>query len=91
MFYKSTDPKSGKWELAEKSIPAWDPAIFLDDDGRVYNYFGCSNRNPISGVELDKLSFKPRSDIIDFLTADTKVHGWERQGDNNELTSAPWI
>jgi xylan 1,4-beta-xylosidase len=90
-FYKSSDPKSGKWELAAKSIPAWDPALFLDDDGRVYNYFGCSNRRPISGFELDKLSFKPRSEIIDFLVADTKIHGWERQGDNNELSSAPWI
>jgi len=46
LFYRSTDPKSGKWELAAKSIPGWDPALFHDDDGRVYLYCGCSNRDP---------------------------------------------
>ncbi|MHC4890389.1 MAG: family 43 glycosylhydrolase [Planctomycetota bacterium] len=54
LFYKSTDPKSGKWELAKKSIPTWDPALFCDDDGRAYYYWGCSNNAPIQGVELDK-------------------------------------
>jgi len=53
-LYKSADPKSGKWEPATKSIATWGPALFCDDDGRTYCYWGCSNSAPMQGVELDK-------------------------------------
>ena len=54
-IYKTNDPLSGKWSIAVDSldIPVTDPAFFLDDDGRLYLYWGCSNRNPIYGVELN--------------------------------------
>ena len=54
-IYKTDDPLSGKWNVALDSleIPVWDPAFFLDDDDRLYLYWGCSDNNPIYGVELD--------------------------------------
>ncbi|MHC4654590.1 MAG: family 43 glycosylhydrolase [Planctomycetota bacterium] len=91
LFYKSTDPKSGKWELAKKSIGTWDPALFCDDDGRAYYYFGCSNRAPIQGVELDKSSMKPKGKIKDFFKGNEEEHGWERRGDKHELPEPAWI
>lgn len=90
-FYKSTDPKSGKWELAKKSIPTWDPALFCDDDGRVFYYWGCSNNAPIQGVELDKVSMKPKGKTRDFFRGDKVEHGWERRGDKHELPNPAWI
>ena len=90
-FYTSTDPKSGRWKLAKRSIPAWDPALFLDEDGRVYYYWGCSNRDPIQGVELDRLSLKPKGKIKDFFRGNKEEHGWERRGDTHELPDPAWI
>ena len=43
-IYKSGDPLSGKWQIAKDSldVAVWDPAFFLDDDQRLYLYWGCS-------------------------------------------------
>lgn len=90
-FYKSTDPKSGNWELAKKSIPTWDPALFCDDDGRAFYYWGCSNSAPIQGVELDKFSMKPKGETRDFFRGNKVEHGWERRGDKHELPNPAWI
>jgi hypothetical protein len=91
MFYRSTDPKSGKWELARKSIATWDPALFCDDDGRLYYYWGCSNNAPIQGVELDKSNMKPIGEVQDFFKGQAEEHGWERRGDKHELQGSAWI
>src|SRR5512147_1727280 len=58
-IYKTADPKSGNWTIATSSFPIGmtDPDLFVDDDGRLYFYYGCSNVNPIYGVELDPKSF----------------------------------
>ena len=53
-IYKSNDPLSGEWSVAveELEIPVWDPAFFVDEDGRLYMFWGCSDVNPIFGVEI---------------------------------------
>jgi hypothetical protein len=43
-------------------LPAWDPALFLDDDKRLYLYYGSSGTLPDKGVELDKKTFLPKGD-----------------------------
>ena len=55
-IFKTKDPQSGKWEIAKDGfqIVETDPALFLDDDGRLYYYGGCSNTNPIIGAEIDR-------------------------------------
>jgi xylan 1,4-beta-xylosidase len=92
--YKSADPKSGKWEVAIDSLafPVWDPAFFLDDDNRLYLYWGCSNKNPIYGIELDINNFQPIGKPVPLIRANPASHGWEVPGDYNTIfDNAPWI
>jgi xylan 1,4-beta-xylosidase len=93
-IYKSGDPKSGKWQLVRDDFPyaVTDPAFFLDNDGRLYFYWGCSNHLPIMGIELDPLTFDPIGSPDSLLAAQTNIIGWENPGDYNQLTSqAPWL
>jgi beta-xylosidase len=48
-IYKTADPKSGQWQIANAAFPIGmiDPDLFLDDDNRLFFYYGCSNINPI--------------------------------------------
>ena len=69
-----------------------DPALFLDDDNRLYLYWGCSNKEPLYGVELDlKRNFEPIGEFTKTIFPNPKVLGWEGDGDYNQLDSAPWI
>lgn len=94
-IYKTADPISGKWSVAREvlDMPVWDPAFFMDDDNRLYLYWGCSDVNPIYGVEIDyqnNFSFIGQPEIL--LTANPAEHGWEVPGDYNTLTGQkPWI
>lgn len=94
-IYKSADPKSGKWTVAKHSfeISLTDPDFFLDDDNRLYLYWGCSDKNPIYGIELDyKNGFKPIGSSVSLIFANTKEHGWEVPGDfNTNYQDSPWI
>lgn len=60
----TTDPKSGRWmhKVDSTRLPAWDPALFLDDDGRLYLYYGSSGTLPVKGVEIDRNTFLPLGD-----------------------------
>jgi len=91
----SSDPLSGKWEKVADSldVPVWDPALFLDDDGRVYLYWGCSNQLPLYGVEVDyRNKFTFTGDPVELKHADPAALGWEVPGDYNTLVNqAPWI
>lgn len=93
--YKTTDPKSGKWTVAVEALemPVWDPAFFLDDDGRLYLYWGCSNVNPLYGVEVDyKNNFKFVGQRKEMLRSNRSIYGWEVPGDyNTKVSTAPWI
>ena len=92
-IYKTADPKSGKWEMVRVTFPVglWDPCLFLDDDDRVYLYFGCSNVNPIYGVELKRNTFNPDGRPVALINSQRDIYGWERKGDFNELGENPWI
>lgn len=94
-LYKTADPMSGKWTVAVEALdmPVWDPAFFLDDDGRLYLYWGCSNVNPLYGVEVDyKNNFKFIGQRKEMLKSDRKKYGWEVPGDyNTNDSNAPWI
>jgi len=93
--YKTGDPYSGKWQKAVESleIPVWDPALFLDDDKKMYLYWGCSNKNPLYGVEVDYLnSFSFIGKPVELKYPDPERYGWEVPGDFNTLKGqSPWI
>jgi xylan 1,4-beta-xylosidase len=92
-IWSTDDPVKGNWKK-EAEIGAYaDPALFLDDDGKLYIYSGCSNKTPLMVTELDpKNGFKVvRSEPIE-ASRDTAHRGFEVPGDNNEITAdAPWI
>lgn len=92
-IFKTVDPKSGKWKIAHPAFPIGmiDPDLFVDDDGRLYFYYGCSNVNPIEAVELDTKTFNPIGKPVAVINSDKKNYGWERTGDYNEVGNNPWI
>ena len=54
-FFRSVDPMADDFEeVAPSDIAFWDPDTFQDDDGRLFLYWGCSHKEPIQGVELDR-------------------------------------
>lgn len=91
-IYSCSDPLTGHWKKIADIEPYADPALFLDDNGKVYMYYGCSNEKPIYGVELDPSNgFKEIGKPAELLAADTEKHGWERPGDDNMSSNRPWI
>jgi len=91
-IYKTTDPKSGKWEIANPNFPfaMTDPALFYDNE-RLFLYYGCSNKNPLYGVELDVNTLNPITEPIPLLNSKKQDYGWERWGNYNDLDLNPWI
>jgi xylan 1,4-beta-xylosidase len=93
-IYKTADPKSGVW-MEGPSIESYgDPALFLDDDGRLYMYHGLTNTTTsanIRMVELDPKTFQEIGSEIDLVFSMASSHGWERRGDDNLLDEVPWI
>jgi hypothetical protein len=76
-IFTSPDPVKGQWTKAAALENYTDPAMFVDDDGRIYVYFGTSAKDPIRAVELDAKTFKQIGQPVDCLRADPARHGWE--------------
>ena len=93
VIYKTGDPKSGKWEVVNPAFPIGmiDPCLFVDDDNRLYFYYGCSNVNPIYAVELDPKTFNPIGTPKELFNSRKDKYGWERSGDYNDKPNNPWI
>ncbi|MBE0679671.1 MAG: family 43 glycosylhydrolase [Bacteroidales bacterium] len=94
-IYKSTNPLGGEWSVAveELETPVWDPAFFLDDDNRLFLYWGCSNVNPIYGVEVDyRNNFAFMGEPAELIHGNPGENGWEVPGDYNSfIGNRPWI
>ena len=70
----------------------WDPALFRDDDGRWYMYWGSSNVYPIYGIELDparRLDYK-RMKPARLIWLHPERHGWERFGQDHRDSIRPY-
>ncbi|MGE5805900.1 MAG: family 43 glycosylhydrolase [Ignavibacteria bacterium] len=76
------------WKEAVDSfqVGAWDPSFFLDDDGRLYIYFGSSNVYPIYGQEIDRKTLQPISERKELISLHDDIHGWERFGEHADNT-----
>ena len=86
--YRTKDILHGTYEKIEGSFPFWDPNLFVDDDGRVYFYWGCSNVTPIYGVELDRNTMQPKGEPLPLIEGHPFDIGYERFGENNSLFPA---
>jgi hypothetical protein len=87
-FYVSADPLNEPFTVCAAPMPHWDPALFQDDDGRVYLYWGCSNDKPLCGVELDAQTLDVIGEKAVIMKEEEAQHGWERNGENNEAVPA---
>jgi xylan 1,4-beta-xylosidase len=73
----------------------WDPALFKDDDGRWYLYWGSSNTFPLYGIELDlreansrqRLHYVGRPRAL--IGLEPQLHGWERFGPDHTGEDQP--
>ena len=81
--YRTKDILNGPYEKIEGTFDYWDPNLFVDDDGRVYFYWGCSNDTPLLGVELDPETMNPKGERKELISANPYKHGYERIGDDN--------
>lgn len=82
-FFRTKDPVKGKFEEIPGDFPFWDPNLFVDHDGRIYFYWGCSNITPIYGIELNPESMKPIGKPVELIYGKPSVHGYERTGENH--------
>ncbi|MBR5110888.1 MAG: family 43 glycosylhydrolase [Clostridia bacterium] len=86
--WRTKDILNGPYEKLEGSFPFWDPNLFIDDDGRAYFYWGCSNITPIWGVELDKETMLPLGDKRVLIEGHPFEIGYERIGEDNSQLPA---
>ena len=86
--WMSTNPKKDEWTEAVDSfkVGAWDPGFFLDDDGRLYLYYGSSNVYPIYGLEIDPDIWQPLGERKELIRLHDDLHGWERFGEHADNT-----
>lgn len=89
-IWVTDDPLTGLWTEAGDVSPGFDdPAMLLDDDGRLYMYEGISPTGVLRAHELDPKTFQ-RLKSIDIPESRDKEHrGWEVVGENNELFTKP--
>lgn len=87
-IWMSTAPKANRWEQVVEhfDIGGWDPAFFVDDDGRLYMYNGSSNVYPLYGIELDRRTFAPIGTRKELLLTDFERIGWHRFGEQMDNT-----
>ncbi|PST84620.1 xylosidase [Pedobacter yulinensis] len=87
-IWMSTNPKANEWKEAvhEFDIGGWDPAHFVDDDGRLYMYNGSSNTYPLYGIELDRKTFQPQGTRKELLVLNPERFGWQRFGEHLDNT-----
>lgn len=91
---KTDNPKLGDWKTTYSVIPynLHDPAIFVDDDKRVYVYEGSSNVFPIKGMELDPdNNYVPIGQPKELISLNPEKHGWERFGHDHTSDVKPFI
>ncbi len=87
-LWMSTNPTVDEWKEAVDSfqVGAWDPSFFLDDDGKLFIYFGSSNTYPIYGQEIDRKTLQPIGERKELIRLHDDLHGWERFGEHSDNT-----
>lgn len=83
---RTKNPLTDAFEKVSAPFPFWDPDLFQDDDGRVYLYWGCTNTQPLWGVEMDPETMQPIGGKVPLIYGRETELGYERPGDNGEAT-----
>ena len=95
-IYRSNNPKNeASWTFVRDN--GWgegDPALFQDDDGKVYAYYGLSgDAKPIWGVELDPANNMEKvGEVYELFYPNRYARGFEVPGnDNTNYGTEPWM
>lgn len=87
----SVEKGADKMKPGEVPPGPWDPALFKDDDGQWYLYWGSSNVFPMYGQKIafedGKLVYQ--TPPVPMLGLDPAAHGWERFGQDHCACWAP--
>lgn len=86
--FKTKDVINGPYEEIKEKTRYWDPNLFFDDDGKVYFYHGCTNTDPIYGVELDNKTLIKKGEEVGLIFGNPYEKGFERIGFNNSIYPA---
>ncbi len=89
-LYRSSNPDQGEWEKVKDIWSFWDPAFYIEGDD-LYIYHGCSPTNPIMVQVLDLYTLEDKTERIECFNSNKEIHGWERRGEYNELSTRPFI
>ena len=81
--YRTKDILNGPYEKLPGNFPFWDPNLFIDDDGRVYFYWGCSNIEPVYGTELNPETMLPVGQPVGLIKGQPETYGYERVGEDH--------
>lgn len=95
----SDRPQNGEWKATPSILHGLqDPALFIDDTGQGYVYWGSSNKFPIRAKKLDKnKKFRPAKETFELFNLHPEKQGWERFGENHSDTilggyiEGPWM
>lgn len=82
---RTKDPLNEPFEQVSAPFDFWDPDMFQDDDGRVYFYWGCSNADPIYGVEMDPETLTPVGEKKALIHDRENELGYERPAGNGDI------
>lgn len=82
IFYRTNDPFKDEFEKVSSIFPFWDPNLFIDDDNRIYLYWGSSTVEPLYAIELNS-DMKPIGDKVHLISCHSDVNGYERSGENH--------
>lgn len=77
-FIRTKSPLSDEFEEVSASMNFYDPALFLDEDNRVYLYWGCNKGKPLYGVELEPTTMRAKGEIAELIFPHPKERGYER-------------
>ena len=69
----------------------FDPAVFVDDDDRVYLYYAGGGTDGVYGVELDRTDLRRFAGPYEHFFRFEPAHVWERYGSRNEMSAESWI
>ncbi len=96
-IYASPSPLGPFTELGRPTLPAGlpdtiDPMLFVDDDGRLFFFWGCTETRGIYGIELDRTDpTRTTGDAKLLIPFSPDRHPWERVGAFNQQRNAGWV
>ena len=98
-FYASASPLGPFEKIGDLKLkpggevpPLMGKMLFSDDDGRLFLYFGVSEKAGIWGVELDAADpTKPLAPPVRLITFNPKERPWEALGEWNQDHTKGWL